>query len=620
LCPHRPTDADADREERDVESQDHQDRRRPHHREPNGAIARRETGDWRNSIKGIKQPDWRRDLLYDVLPVVLATRLFFVALTVLVIGIGVPLWQTMTTNAPPILVPHDHVTGTVLDAWNRSDVQWYDDLARLGYNLRGPDSYKNVAFFPLFPLLVRTVHLALSVAARDVLGLASPDDGSYPPYIVAGMLVSNLCAIGALTFFYGLVRLDHGRAVARRAVLLLALSPLSFFLFAAYSEGTFLLCATAFFYTLRLERWWQAGLWGLLAALARPPGMVLLAPFLMAWVQTHPAVSQPVTIWVRLAWNRLRVRLPFPTPVSPSPARRPSPLLLLAAGDERKGASLAARGRAGALRGRAAPATLLTRPIAQPETGEALTPPGLLHAGDGSPAPTPFTTTIVLLEPPDDRIPGRRPAQPGDPTPRRGSQRLIPLPPLNLSLGPSRDVWRSLYHAVPAVAIPLGLGLFMAFLYVVFGDPLWFSRAEHAWWRTFAPPWETLYVSVVWPLGDALRGALDTDDLYGLHDLCYTVAGLVLTFYAWRRLPRVQGVYLWLLWGVLLSTPAMLVGPHEVLPHHDVLLSMPRMMLMMFPLCTYLALKKRLFIPLAVLFTIGLTIYSVMFMTNIWVS
>ncbi len=556
----------------------------------------------------------------------LATRLFFVALTVLVIGIGVPLWQTVATNAPPIFVPHDLVTGTALDAWNRADVQWYDDLARLGYNLRGPDSYKNVAFFPLFPLLVRTLHLALSVAARDVLGLASPDDGSYPPYIVAGMLVSNLCAIGALTFFYGLVRLDYGRAVARRAVLLLALSPLSLFLFAAYSEGTFLLCATAFFYTLRRERWWQAGLWGLLAALARPPGMVLLAPFLMAWVQTHPAVSRPVTLWIRLAWDRLRLRLPFPvSPPAAGQPPQPSPSdPLPAPGEGSKGdhplTPLGAkatweRGRSlalltgprleGLIRG---PAALPARALVQPGTGERRGPPDIFYAGDHAPTLTPLNVAVVLPTPVDEQL--KETAAEGS------ARRLSPRP----ARAPSRDVWRSLSHAVPAVAIPLGLGLFMAFLYVVFGDPLWFSRAEHAWWRTFAPPWETLYVSVVWPVGDALRGALDTDDLYGLHDLCYTVAGLVLTYHAWRRLPRVQGVYLWLLWGVLLSTPAMLVGQHEVLPHHDVLMSMPRMMLMMFPLCTYLALKKRLFIPLAVLFTIGLTVYSIMFMTNIWVS
>src|SRR5205814_1471691 len=71
----------------------------------------------------------------------------------------------------------------------------------------------------------------------------------------------------------------------------LALSPLSFYMFAAYSESTFLLCALAFFYTLRLQRWWQAGLWGLLAAATRPPGVVLVVPFLLAWAEAHPLIT-----------------------------------------------------------------------------------------------------------------------------------------------------------------------------------------------------------------------------------------------------------------------------------------------------------------------------------------
>jgi hypothetical protein len=30
--------------------------------------------------------------------------------------------------------------------WNRWDACWYDDLARLGYNLHGPNDYKNLVY------------------------------------------------------------------------------------------------------------------------------------------------------------------------------------------------------------------------------------------------------------------------------------------------------------------------------------------------------------------------------------------------------------------------------------------------------------------------------------------
>jgi Gpi18-like mannosyltransferase len=187
------------------------------------------------------------ELLHDVLPVVLVTRLVFLGLTLLL-----PLWRAVMGMAPLTV---SRATGTPFDVWNRWDARWYDDLARLGYNLHGPNDYKNVAFFPLYPLLERTLHDALALVGRDVLGLA-PKDSFYPPYLVPGMILANLCAVAALSFFYGYLRLDHDRVIARRAVTLLALSPLSFYLFAAYSESTFLLCALAFF--CALQRRWRA--------------------------------------------------------------------------------------------------------------------------------------------------------------------------------------------------------------------------------------------------------------------------------------------------------------------------------------------------------------------------
>jgi hypothetical protein len=160
----------------------------------------------------------------------------------------------------------------------------------------------------------------------------------------------------------------------------------------------------------------------------------------------------------------------------------------------------------------------------------------------------------------------------------------------------------------------------MAFLYDVFGDPLWFSRAQQAWWRTFASPWETLYTSVAWPLGDVLRGTITYWDPVALHDLAYAIVGLGLTWLAWPRVPRVEGVYLGLLWGLLLSAPAMLPDRLTHEPHHDVLMSLPRMLLMMFPLCTYLALHRRLYPWLAVAFTAGLLVYTGRFLTGAWVA
>jgi hypothetical protein len=182
------------------------------------------------------------------------------------------------------------------------------------------------------------------------------------------------------------------------------------------------------------------------------------------------------------------------------------------------------------------------------------------------------------------------------------------------------EACRALRHVLPALVIPLGLVFFMAFLDQVFGDPLWFSHAQQAWWRTFAPPWVTLYLSVVWPFGDLLHGTLTYWDTYALHDLGYGIMGIALTWLAWRRLPRVQGVYLWLFWLVILSAPAMLTKAPLREPHHDVLMSLPRMLLTMFPLFAYLGLKRRLYPWLSVLFALALVLYTGAYLTGAWIS
>ena len=109
-------------------------------------------------------------------------------------------------------------------------------------------------------------------------------------------------------------------------------------------------------------------------------------------------------------------------------------------------------------------------------------------------------------------------------------------------------------------------------------------------------------------------------DPAALHDLAYAIVGLGLTSLAWQRVPRVEGVYLGLLWGLILSSPAMLPDRLMHESHHDVLMSLPRMLLKMFPLCTYLALYRRLYPWLTVAFMAGLLVYTGWFLTGGWVA
>src|SRR4051794_35762741 len=156
----------------------------------------------------------------------------------------------------------------------RWDSSWYLGIADSGYAQDG-----RTAFFPLYPLLVR--------AGGWLVG--SP--------VVAGVLVSGACLVAGLAALHSLTKLELGESAARWTVLALALSPMSFFFTAVYSESLFLALSTGALLAARRERWWWAGVLGALAAATRSAGIVLLLPLaLFAWKQRPPAPRPSVAL------------------------------------------------------------------------------------------------------------------------------------------------------------------------------------------------------------------------------------------------------------------------------------------------------------------------------------
>jgi hypothetical protein len=152
----------------------------------------------------------------------------------------------------PLLAPGWHMLVTSLQ---RQDAQWFLRLATTGY---APGDH-SAAFFPVFPLAIRIV---------DVVPGIGP--------LGAGLLVANAAAFGALVLLHALTRLELGAAAARRAVLFTALFPTAFFLYAPYTESTFLLASIAAFWFARRDRWALAALTGAAAAATRSVGVVLI--------------------------------------------------------------------------------------------------------------------------------------------------------------------------------------------------------------------------------------------------------------------------------------------------------------------------------------------------------
>jgi hypothetical protein len=147
--------------------------------------------------------------------------------------------------------------GALLNPWAHWDGVWYIKIATGGY----ADADGSTAFFPLFPLLLRYLGILL--------------DGNM---LVTGILISLICYAGCVWLLYRLVRSDFDDSIASRAVVYLAIGPLSFFLQAVYTESLFLVLSLACFVFAREGRWRLAGVMGLLATLTRSTGVLLLIP------------------------------------------------------------------------------------------------------------------------------------------------------------------------------------------------------------------------------------------------------------------------------------------------------------------------------------------------------
>lgn len=141
--------------------------------------------------------------------------------------------------------------------WNHWDAANYVRIAQFGYQ-----SPFDVAFFPLLPLLIWPFgHLTGN-------------------YLLTGTLISNFALLGALFVLYRIAVEAGGKQVGWRTLLYLCLFPTAFYFFSAYNESLFILLSAGAFLAMQRQRWWLAGLLGMLAALTRSAGVLLVLPYL----------------------------------------------------------------------------------------------------------------------------------------------------------------------------------------------------------------------------------------------------------------------------------------------------------------------------------------------------
>lgn len=242
-------------------------------------------GSW---LSRLRADPARLEALQDALAAFWISRVLVVVCgvgTVLAFGYG-PVRKVLN---PPGVVEGVGWLGDLLAApVARWDSTWYLVIAHYGYR---PDlgSYTSAraAFFPLYPLAIRGI-----------------SDLGAPP-LIAGVAISLAAFALALYGLHRLTALELGAAkseVPRLAVLLLALTPMSFYLSAVYSESLYLALSIGVFWCARNGRWGMACMAGALAAATRSAGIVLALPVLYMYLygprEDRPA-DRPAEHWWR---------------------------------------------------------------------------------------------------------------------------------------------------------------------------------------------------------------------------------------------------------------------------------------------------------------------------------
>lgn len=162
----------------------------------------------------------------------------------------------------------------LLGVWQRFDTNWYIHIATHGY-----DRPESVVFYPLYPVVIR---LQSHVGIEPLL---------------AALLISTLAAFFLFWGLHELLALDLPADTVRRSVVLCGLWPVGFIFFAGYADSLVLALLIWSIFFARTGRWRWAGTLGLLAALTKAVGILVVVPMvLLAWRQG----SRRRALWIVL--------------------------------------------------------------------------------------------------------------------------------------------------------------------------------------------------------------------------------------------------------------------------------------------------------------------------------
>jgi hypothetical protein len=183
---------------------------------------------------------------------------------------------------PDVVLPNHDLYGYTVGLWNIYDVRHYITIAEHGYEA---DPGWLPAYFPGYPLMIK---LATPLMLGDSL--------------LAALVIANACALLFFWYLYRFVEMDYGGEIARRAVLLSAIFPASFFLFMGYTEAPLLAAMVSSIYYARRGDWWLAGLLAGAAAFIKQPGIFIVVPLAYIFWQQYRANRTKWPLAQKLSW------------------------------------------------------------------------------------------------------------------------------------------------------------------------------------------------------------------------------------------------------------------------------------------------------------------------------
>lgn len=177
-----------------------------------------------------------------------------------------------------------------LEMHERGDGAWYISIARKGYSFSA-ESQSNVNFFPLYPISMKVI--------REFIHPFTQNVSAYYQYVLSGTIVSITALFIAMVFLYKLLLLDFNKEVVSRTIFYMLIFPTAFAFTVVYSESLFLALSVLSFYFSRKHNWLMGGIFGGLAALTRPVGILLIIPLLIefiTWVRKNKKEKRLINI------------------------------------------------------------------------------------------------------------------------------------------------------------------------------------------------------------------------------------------------------------------------------------------------------------------------------------